>query len=52
MPLPDMQDPNVQVDWAYWHNSHGMDATRFVELFTADKPVVFAFHGYQRRSMR
>ena len=22
--------------------------TRFVELFTADKPVVFAFHGYQR----
>jgi hypothetical protein len=38
MPLPDMQDPNVQVDWAYWHNSHGMDATRFVELFTADKP--------------
>ncbi len=27
---------------------HGMDETRFVELFTADKPVVFAFHGYQR----
>ncbi|MGI8476070.1 MAG: phosphoketolase, partial [Thermomicrobiales bacterium] len=27
---------------------HGMDSTRFVELFTADKPVVFAFHGYQR----
>lgn len=27
---------------------HGMDQTRFVELFTADKPVVFAFHGYQR----
>jgi xylulose-5-phosphate/fructose-6-phosphate phosphoketolase len=27
---------------------HGMDKTRFVELFTADKPVVFAFHGYQR----
>ena len=27
---------------------HGMSETRFVELFTADKPVVFAFHGYQR----
>jgi xylulose-5-phosphate/fructose-6-phosphate phosphoketolase len=27
---------------------HGMDATSFVDLFTADKPVVFAFHGYQR----
>jgi xylulose-5-phosphate/fructose-6-phosphate phosphoketolase len=27
---------------------HGMDETRFVELFTADRPVVFAFHGYQR----
>jgi xylulose-5-phosphate/fructose-6-phosphate phosphoketolase len=27
---------------------HGMDETSFVELFTADKPVVFAFHGYQR----
>ncbi|HEV2745365.1 MAG TPA: phosphoketolase family protein [Rubrobacter sp.] len=27
---------------------HGMDETRFVDLFTADKPVVFAFHGYQR----
>jgi xylulose-5-phosphate/fructose-6-phosphate phosphoketolase len=27
---------------------HGMDETRFVELFTADKPVVFTFHGYQR----
>ena len=27
---------------------HGMsDASRFVELFTRDKPVVFAFHGYQ-----
>jgi xylulose-5-phosphate/fructose-6-phosphate phosphoketolase len=25
-----------------------MDETRFVDLFTADKPVVFAFHGYQR----
>jgi len=27
---------------------HGMESSRFVELFTADKPVVFAFHGYQR----
>ncbi len=27
---------------------HGMSETRFVELFTSDKPVVFAFHGYQR----
>lgn len=27
---------------------HGMTETRFVELFTADKPVIFAFHGYQR----
>ncbi len=27
---------------------HGMDATRFVELFTRNTDVVFAFHGYQR----
>jgi xylulose-5-phosphate/fructose-6-phosphate phosphoketolase len=27
---------------------HGMEETTFVELFTADRPVVFAFHGYQR----
>jgi xylulose-5-phosphate/fructose-6-phosphate phosphoketolase len=27
---------------------HGMDADRFVDLFTADRPVIFAFHGYQR----
>ncbi|MBN9389573.1 MAG: phosphoketolase family protein [Chloroflexi bacterium] len=27
---------------------HGMPQDRFVELFTEDKPVVFAFHGYQR----
>jgi len=26
---------------------HGMDDARFVELFTHDKPVIFAFHGYQ-----
>jgi xylulose-5-phosphate/fructose-6-phosphate phosphoketolase len=27
---------------------HGMKETEFVDLFTADKPVIFAFHGYQR----
>jgi xylulose-5-phosphate/fructose-6-phosphate phosphoketolase len=27
---------------------HGMNSTQFVDLFTADKPVIFAFHGYQR----
>ncbi len=27
---------------------HGMSETQFVNLFTAEKPVVFAFHGYQR----
>ncbi|MGH7138502.1 MAG: phosphoketolase family protein, partial [Pirellulales bacterium] len=27
---------------------HGLVEARFIELFTADKPVVFAFHGYQR----
>ena len=27
---------------------HGMDETRFVGLFTANKPIVFAFHGYRR----
>ncbi|MGH2460593.1 MAG: phosphoketolase, partial [Chloroflexota bacterium] len=27
---------------------HGMDAARFVELFTESRPVIFAFHGYQR----
>lgn len=26
---------------------HGMSDARFVEMFTADRPVVFAFHGYQ-----
>lgn len=26
---------------------HGMADDRFIELFTRDKPVVFAFHGYQ-----
>ncbi len=27
---------------------HGMNETDFVKLFTADKHVIFAFHGYQR----
>jgi xylulose-5-phosphate/fructose-6-phosphate phosphoketolase len=26
---------------------HGMSRERFLELFTRDRPVVFAFHGYQ-----
>jgi xylulose-5-phosphate/fructose-6-phosphate phosphoketolase len=30
------------------HHPHGMSETQFVELFTEDRPVVFAFHGYQR----
>jgi xylulose-5-phosphate/fructose-6-phosphate phosphoketolase len=27
---------------------HGMDERSFADVFTGDKPVVFAFHGYQR----
>jgi xylulose-5-phosphate/fructose-6-phosphate phosphoketolase len=27
---------------------HGMSQTDFTDLFTASKPVIFAFHGYQR----
>jgi xylulose-5-phosphate/fructose-6-phosphate phosphoketolase len=27
---------------------HGMDEASFAELFTRERPVVFAFHGYQR----
>lgn len=27
---------------------HGMEEAKFVEHFTEDKPVVFAFHGYPR----
>jgi xylulose-5-phosphate/fructose-6-phosphate phosphoketolase len=27
---------------------HGLDDERFDALFTADRPVIFAFHGYQR----
>jgi xylulose-5-phosphate/fructose-6-phosphate phosphoketolase len=25
---------------------HGMTSDRFISLFTANKPVIFAFHGY------
>ncbi|HET8840653.1 MAG TPA: phosphoketolase family protein, partial [Ktedonobacteraceae bacterium] len=27
---------------------HGLDDATFIKHFTADKPVIFAFHGYQR----
>jgi len=27
---------------------HGLSEAEFVRLFTADRPVIFAFHGYQR----
>ncbi len=27
---------------------HGMDEAAFIESFTEDKPVIFAFHGYAR----
>jgi xylulose-5-phosphate/fructose-6-phosphate phosphoketolase len=30
------------------YHPHGMTEAEFVELFTADRPVVFAFHGYRR----
>jgi len=30
------------------YHPHGMTAAEFTGLFTADRPVVFAFHGYQR----
>jgi xylulose-5-phosphate/fructose-6-phosphate phosphoketolase len=26
---------------------HGMSESQFLDLFTADKPVIFAFHGYE-----
>jgi xylulose-5-phosphate/fructose-6-phosphate phosphoketolase len=29
-------------------HAHGMNETDFVNLFTADKHVIFAYHGYQR----
>jgi xylulose-5-phosphate/fructose-6-phosphate phosphoketolase len=30
------------------HHPHGTTEAEFIDLFTADKPVIFAFHGYQR----
>jgi len=27
---------------------HGLEEPTFLDLFTVDKPVIFAFHGYQR----
>jgi len=27
---------------------HGLEESTFLDLFTVDKPVIFAFHGYQR----
>jgi xylulose-5-phosphate/fructose-6-phosphate phosphoketolase len=27
---------------------HGLEEQQFIDLFTLDKPVIFAFHGYQR----
>ncbi|MBC8074922.1 MAG: phosphoketolase family protein, partial [Chloroflexales bacterium] len=30
------------------YHPHGMDDAHFEALFTHDRPVVFAFHGYQR----
>jgi xylulose-5-phosphate/fructose-6-phosphate phosphoketolase len=27
---------------------HGLEESRFIQLFTADRPVVFGFHGYPR----
>jgi len=27
---------------------HGLSESKFIQLFTATKPVIFAFHGYQR----
>jgi xylulose-5-phosphate/fructose-6-phosphate phosphoketolase len=30
------------------HHPHGMKESDFVGLFTAERPVIFAFHGYQR----
>jgi xylulose-5-phosphate/fructose-6-phosphate phosphoketolase len=30
------------------YHPHGMDPERFLELFTENSPVIFAFHGYVR----
>src|SRR5205807_3863047 len=34
--------------WDPREHPHGIDEETFVELFTADTDVVFAFHGYPR----
>ncbi len=33
---------------SHHHHPHGLDDRAFIDLFTADRPVVFAFHGYPR----
>jgi len=30
------------------YHPHGLDQEAFIELFTEDRPVIFAFHGYVR----
>jgi xylulose-5-phosphate/fructose-6-phosphate phosphoketolase len=30
------------------YHPHGMDQESFIEMFTMDRPVIFAFHGYVR----
>jgi xylulose-5-phosphate/fructose-6-phosphate phosphoketolase len=30
------------------YHPHGLDTAKFTELFTGDRQVIFAFHGYQR----
>jgi xylulose-5-phosphate/fructose-6-phosphate phosphoketolase len=30
------------------YHPHGLDAETFADIFTTDKPVIFAFHGYPR----
>jgi xylulose-5-phosphate/fructose-6-phosphate phosphoketolase len=30
------------------YHPHGLDTAKFTEIFTGDKQVIFAFHGYQR----
>ncbi len=30
------------------YHPHGMDPEMFLDLFTGDKPVIFAYHGYPR----
>ena len=39
---------NLMRLFPFEYHPHGTTEAQFVELFTADKPVVFAFHGYRR----